>query len=144
MKKIIRTLTIAVIAMVAVFACTFALACNGGDNKSDYNFTIVYEDGTAVNGQKDGINGGKVATQICLPDVDNVKGACVPLSTGPSIFPDKNGKLSLSQEKVNELFQSTTDVTVFIFHVMAVPGHKADCEVSVNGKGDYKVTVTKN
>ncbi|MDE5765775.1 MAG: hypothetical protein K2I17_01245 [Clostridia bacterium] len=143
MKKIIRTLTIAVIAMVAVFACTFALACNGGDNKSDYNFTIVYEDGTAVNGQKDGIDGGLVATQICLPGKD---GMCVPLSGGQiNICPtDKNGKLSLSQEKVNELFQSTTDVTVFIFHVMAVPGHKADCEVEVNGKGDYKVTVTKN
>lgn len=143
MKKIIRTLTIAVIALVAVFACTFALACNGdGDNKSDYNFTIVYEDGTAVNGQTDGVNGGKVATQICLPESEG--GMCVPLSVGPNIFPDKNGKLSLSQAKVNELFNSTTDVTVFIFHVMAVPGHKADCEVSVNGKGDYKVTVTNN
>ncbi len=148
MKKIIRTLTIAVLALVAVFACTFALACNGGDDnkgstKSDYNFTIVYEDGTAVNGQTDGINGGKVATQICLPE--SAGGMCVSLNIPKiSIYPDAKGKLSLSQAKVNELFGSTTDVTVFAFHVMAVPGHKADCEVAVNGKGDYKVTVTKN
>lgn len=143
MKKIIRTLTIAVIAMVAVFACTFALACNGGSTaSSDYNFTIVYEDGTAVNGQTDGVNGGKVATQICLPE--SAGGMCVSLNIEKiSIFADKNGKLSLSQAKVNELFGSTTDVTVFSFHVMAVPGHKSDCEVAVNGKGDYKVTVTK-
>lgn len=143
MKKIIRTLTIAVIALVSVFACAFAAACGDGkEGNSDYNFTIVYEDGTAVNGQTGGANGGKVATQICLPESEG--GKCVPLSLPTiNIFPDENGKLSLSQAKVNELFGSTTDVTVFLFHVMAVPGYKADCEISVNGKNDYKITLSK-
>ena len=140
MKKIIRTLTIAVIALVAVFACTFALACNGGNDdggkKSDYNFTIVYEDGTAVNGQTDGVNGGKVGTQVCTK-------VCISLDL-KGIYPDKNGKLGLSQSDINKWFDSTTDVTEFAFHVLNVKDCKDDVEISVNGKGDYKVTVTKN
>lgn len=152
MKKIIRTLTIAVIALVSVFACAFAAACGGNDDNaiSDYNFTIVYEDGTAVNGQTGGANGGKVATQICLPN-----GGCVSLDLPIiSIFPDENGKLGLSQTKINELFAEINgvnsykdeagNVTKFAFHVMKVPGYKDDCGVAVNGKGDYKVTLTKN
>ncbi len=139
MKKIIRTLTIAVIALVAVFACTFALACNGGggDDKSDYNFTIVYEDGTAVNGQTDSTADGKVWLQVCTD-------RCVDLNV-PTInrYADKNGKISLSQQDLNTWFGSDTDVTEFKFHVHNVKGCKDDVEISVNGKGDYKVTVTK-
>lgn len=146
MKKIIRTLTIAVIALVATLTCAFAVACNSGkdsDTSSDYNFTIVYEDGTAVNGQKDGLaaTGGKVTTQICI-DTN-----CLPLSL-QNIYPDENGKLSLSQKQVNDIFglaiTVNEDITKFVFHVVNVPGHKDDCEVTVNGKGDYKVTVTNN
>ncbi|MDE7162869.1 MAG: hypothetical protein K2O44_02170 [Clostridia bacterium] len=142
MKKLFKLLTVAILAVAATVACVFVAGCNGGeDGASDYNFTIVYEDGTAVNGQTGGKDGGKVATQICLPGED---GECVRLSgLNINIFPDANGKLSLTQAKVNELFGSSTDVTVFSFHVMSVPGYKADCEVSVNGKGDYKVTLSK-
>lgn len=140
MKKIIRTLTIAVIALVSVFACAFAAACGSNDDNptSDYNFTIVYEDGTAVNGQTASKTGGKVWLQICTNQ-------CVDLNT-PAInrFADENGKISLSQKDINTWFNSTTDVTEFKFHVHDVKDHKDDCEVSVSGKGDYKVTVTKN
>ncbi len=142
MKKIFKTLTIAILAVSAAIACAFAAGCTNksGDAKSDYNFTIVYEDGKAVNGLKDGSLDGVVMTQICLPG-----GSCIPLY--PDFKADENGKLSISQAKINEFLQELTgtdkDVTKFVFHVMNVPNHKADCEVEVDGKGDYKVIVTK-
>lgn len=140
MKKIIKILTIAVIALVAVFACTFALACNTNDDEntqSDYNFTIVYEDGTAVNGQTDSTTGGKVWLQICTDQ-------CVDLNV-PAInrYADENGKIGISQKDLNTWFSSSTDVTEFKFHVHNVKGCKDDVEISVSGKGNYKVTVTK-
>lgn len=145
MKKFFKIFAIAAIAVAAAIACAFA-GCkkdDGDDNSADYNFTIVYEDNTAVNGQTGGAGGGKVATQICLPD-----GSCVPLVDPIGIYPDANGKLSLSQAQVNEFFSQYvtdgSDVTVFVFHVIGVPGHKNDCEVAVNGKGNYTVTVTAN
>ncbi len=142
MKKIFKTLTIAILAVSAAIACAFAAGCTdkSGDAKSDYNFTIVYEDGKAVNGLKDGSLDGVVMTQICLPG-----GSCIPLY--PDFKADENGKLSLSQAKINEFLQELTgtdkDVTKFVFHVMNIPNHKQDCEVEVDGKGDYKVIVTK-
>lgn len=143
MKKLFKFLTAVILAVAATVACVFVAGCSNGEKggTSDYNFTIVYEDGKAVNGQTGGKDGGKVATQICLPGED---GMCVRLSgLNINIFPDKDGKLSLSQAKVNELFGSSTDVTVFSFHVMSVPEYKADCEIEVNGKGNYKITLSK-
>ncbi|MDE7084291.1 MAG: hypothetical protein K2O81_03515 [Clostridia bacterium] len=139
MKKLFKIFAIAAIAVAAAVACVFA-GCNknSGESKSDYNFTIVYEggakDGQAVNGQTDGNINGKVATQICTDQ-------CIGLPLA-NIFPDENGKLSLSQARVNELFGSDTDVTEFVFHALNVTGYKTDCEVAVNGKGDYTLKVT--
>ena len=141
MKKIFKTLTIAILAVSAAIACAFAAGCGdkSGETKSDYNFTIVYEDGKAVNGLKDGADGGVVMTQICLPG-----GSCIPLL--PDFNPDANGKLSISQAKINEFLKDLAgtdgDVTKFVFHVIGIPNHKEDCEVEVDGKGDYKVIVT--
>lgn len=137
MKKIVRALTIMIVAVTAVFACAFAAAaCSGdGDASSDYNFTIVYEDGTAVNGQTASATGGKVTLQICTD-------RCVDLSL-QNKYADEKGKISLSQTDVNTWFDSATDVTEFSFHVLNVKDCTADVEISVNGKGDYKVTVTK-
>lgn len=139
MKKIIRTLTIAILAVVAIVSCVLAAGCGGDKDdatKSDYNFSIVYEDGTAVDGKAQ-----TVYTQLCI-DTN-----CVPLSL-QSIYPDENGKLGLTQAKINELLgefvSGNGDVTQFVFHVVNLPGYKADCEVTVNGKGNYTVTVTKN
>lgn len=145
MKKFLKLLALAAIAVAAALACVFA-GCNkdsgesGGDGKGDYNFTIVYKggdkDGQPVNGQTDGsAAGGKVELQICLPDQ-----ACFPLD----VYPDANGKISLSQSEVNTILFEDNDVTVFIFHVMGVSGHKSDCEVTTEGKGDYTVEVTPN
>ncbi len=143
MKKFLKIFAIAAIAVAAAIACVFAGCGGGGDDgdsgSADYNFTLVYENGQPVNGQTDGGINGKVATQICLPATEG--GMCIILPNA-DIFPDANGKLSLSQAKVNELFGSDTDVTVFIFHAIGVTGHKNDCEVAVNGKGDYSLTIT--
>lgn len=147
MKKLLKIFAIAIIAVAAAIACVF-VGCKdkGGETKSDYNFTIVYEggdkDGKAVNGQTDGnLTGGKLWTQVCLPGQGAV---CVPLQ-GFDIYPGANGKLSLSQAQVNQVLSAVNpsgeDVTHFIFHVMKVTGYKEDCEVEVNGKGDYTVTV---
>lgn len=134
MKKIFKALTIAVIALTAVFACVFVAGCTDkSEPKSDYNFTIVYEDGTAVNGQKDSVNGGKVYIQICAH-------VCIDLNMpNINIYASESGKLSLSQDKINELFGQ--EVTEFTFHVRNVKGCKSDCEIPVNGKGDYKITL---
>ena len=148
MKKFLKFFAIAAIAVAAAVACVFA-GCNkdSGENKADYNFTIVYEggdkNGQAVNGQADGsfdydesTNKGKVATQLCIGE------NCRPLTVPHNIFPDANGKLYLTQAQVNTIFESETDVTEFVFHVIGVDGYKHDCEVAVNGKGDYTVKVT--
>ncbi len=153
MKRFLKILAVAVIAVAAAIACIL-VGCGGndsGDTSSDYNFTIVYEGGDkagqALNGQTDGnLEGGKVATQICLPD-----GACSPLVLA-SIYPDANGKLSLSQARVNELFAALPtvsnykdeagNVTQFVFHAIGVKGYKNDCEITVNGKGNYELKIT--
>ncbi|MDE7380284.1 MAG: hypothetical protein K2N14_04445 [Clostridia bacterium] len=141
MKKIFKTLTIAIIAITAIFACAFGAGCNT-DNykepaKSDYNFTIVYADGKPVNGDTDGAN-GKVVTQICSGK------NCLPLDL-QNIYPDSHGKLNLSQEQVNEIFSAAItvngDITEFVFHVIGVKGCKNDCEIEVNGKNDYTITL---
>ena len=137
MKRFLKIFAVATIAVAAMIACIFA-GCNkgGGETKSDYNFTVVYEDGSPVNGQTDGsYNGTKVFMQICLPGQN-----CYPLT---DVELGANGKINLSQEQVNEILHSSTDVTVFEFHVIEVTGHNENCSVlTENGKGDYTLTVT--
>ena len=142
MKKIIKTLTIVVIALTAAIACIFVAGCDKKGGNGDYNFTVTYEDGTAVNGKTASTTGGAVSLQICLPG-----GTCVPLNPAmgdPSL--NEKGEVSLSQEFVNEVLKSFTnsdeDVTVFEFHVLNVKNCKSDCKIAVNGKNDYKLTLT--
>lgn len=129
MKKFFKCLTIMLVAVCAAAACAVALtAC-----KSDtYTFLIQYEDGSAVNGLTGG-EGGKVSTQIC--EVGE-SGQCVLLLTFHNIYPDENGKLTLTQSKINELFGKDYDVTTFAFHVLNVPDYY-DCEYEVDGAKEY-------
>lgn len=150
MKRLLKILAVAAIAVAAAIACVL-VGCNngGGESSADYTFTIVYKggdkDGKAVNGQTDGNyatdeeyaagkEGTKVPTQLCIGT------NCKPL-TDQGIFFGADGKLTLSQTQVNQIFKSDTDVTQFDFHVTNVKGYKNDCSVSVNGKGAYKVEV---
>ena len=146
MKKFLKIFAVAAIAVAAAIACVFA-GCNNKDNgnnggeptTADYTFTLVYEggakDGQAVNGQTDGNIEGKVMTQIC------VGSSCRPL-TAHNLFPDANGKLSLTQAQVNTIMGSETDVTEFVFHAVYVTDYKDDCEINVNGKGNYTLKIT--
>jgi len=120
MKKFFKSFAIMLIAVCAVIGCAFAVtACN---TNSDYVFIIQDENGNAINGEN-------VATQICTDQ-------CVMLDA-KQIYPDKNGKLTLSQAKVNELFDSDEDVTEFAFHVLYVEGYNEDCSFEVNGAKEY-------
>lgn len=152
MKKFLKILAVAAIAVAAAIACVFAGCNNGGDSSSDYNFTIVYKggdkDGKPVNGQTDGnyttdeefdagITGTKVAMQLCVGD------NCLAL-TDHNLFFGANGKFSISQAKVNNIFGSDTDVTEFEFHVIGVKDYNNNCSVNVTGKGNYTLEVTLN
>ncbi len=142
MKKLFKTLLIAVLAVAAVLACAFAAGCKKDDETPDvaaaYTFIIKKSDGTALNGQTGGVNGGKVVVGICMLGDG---GMCVDLPL-LNIYPDESGKVTLTQAKVNEAFQSSSDVTQFTFHVKNVPGHKADCEINVDGAKEYTITLT--
>lgn len=129
MKKFFKSFAIMLIAVCAAIGCAFAVtACNGGDAEPSYTFIIQDDKGNAINGEN-------LATQICTDQ-------CVMLDA-KQIFPDKNGKLTLTQKKVNELFGSETDVTEFAFHVLYVEGYKDDCEFEVKGVGEYKCKLYK-
>lgn len=133
MKKLFKTLLIAILAVCSLCACAFAVtACKKDDGETtsaSYVFVIQNSDGTAVNGQTGGAEGTKVKTQICTS-------MCVTLFT-QNIYPDAEGKLTLTQSQVNAFFGSSTDVTEFSFHVLGVPGYNSDCEFEVNGAGTY-------
>lgn len=151
MKKFFKIFVTALVT--AALACTvglFAACGNGGDggdntppatdNSPKYNITVVGSDDQPIDGTTDGANGGEVGIQICLPASN-----CIPLNgKGYSIGTD--GKITFTQTQINDLLGklagTTEDVTAFDFHVIGVPGYERDCFVSVNGTGDYTLTLT--
>ncbi len=122
MKKLFKRITLVLLTVCAVFACAFAVsAC--GNKESGYTFVIQYEDGTALNAEN-------VETQICDDS------GCKPLFL-KGIYPDANGKITLTQAQVNEICGSDTDVTKFAFHVINVDGYNPDCSFEVDGAKEY-------
>lgn len=108
------------LTVCAVFACAFALsAC---DNSPKYVFYIQNEDGTAYTQE--------VSLQICT-DV-----SCYQIS---DVKPDGNGKVTLSQSKVNQICAPEVDITKFSFHVF--DGDLNDFSVEVDGAKEYTITV---
>lgn len=131
MKKIFKRLSIVLLTVCAIFACAFAVsACS----KNTYTFVIQYEDGSAM-------TAANTMTQICVGDPDN-GGSCKPLFA-KEIYPDANGKLTLTQKQVNEICESETDVTVFTFHVLNVAGYDDDCVFEINGAMEYTCKLYK-
>lgn len=140
MKKIFKIFATAVATLTAIFAISLFAACgNGGDDTTDpattYYFTVVGSDDKPINGQTGGRDGGKVAIQICTE-------MCIDLNPlGVTLGED--GKVAITQKQVNEFFGSTTaDVTEFAFHALHVPGYEDDCEIEVNGPGEYTLKLT--
>ncbi|MGN1060286.1 MAG: hypothetical protein ACI4QN_00990 [Candidatus Coproplasma sp.] len=128
MKKLCKRISVVLLVACAVFACAFAVsACS----KNTYTFVIQYEDGSALNLEN-------VSTQICQG------GKCIDFSL-PSIqiYPDSNGKISITQTQVNDWFGSETDVTEFVFHVLNVEGYKDDCEFQISGAKEYTCKLYK-
>lgn len=89
MQKTFKRLAVILLAIVATVCVAFSLtAC--GETVTDYVVTVVYPDGTAVNGTTDGVNPldpsvKAVTVQICLVD-----GGCYDTQTL-----DANGKATL-------------------------------------------------
>ncbi|MGN0806675.1 MAG: hypothetical protein ACI4MC_06505 [Candidatus Coproplasma sp.] len=126
MKKLMKRISIVLLTVCAVFACAFALsACS-----KSYTFVIQYEDGTPFNDTT-------ASTQICVNE------ACYPLMER-NIYPDANGKITLTQKQVNEICGSDTDVTEFVFHVVYVEGYADDCEFEINGAKEYTCKLYKD
>ncbi len=139
MTKFFKILTTTIAALAAVLALALFAACgNGESEKSDpattYYFMVVGSDDKPINGQTGGRDGGKVAIQICTEMCVDLNPLGVTLGT--------DGKVSLTQKQVNTFFASETDVTEFAFHALHVPGYVDDCEVDVNGPGEYTLKLS--
>ncbi|MGN0807795.1 MAG: hypothetical protein ACI4MN_05050 [Candidatus Coproplasma sp.] len=120
MKKLFKRASLILLTVCAVFACAFALsACNN----MNYTFVIQNEDGSAFTTPN-------TMTQIC------VDGDCIMLDL-KGYYPDEEGKLVLTQEQINEICNSETDVTKFSFHVTNVEGYALDCEFEIDGAKEY-------
>ena len=141
MKKIFKIFAAAVATITAVFAVSLFAACGNGegdggktDPSTTYYFTVVGSDDQPINGQTGSKDGGKVAIQICTNTCINLNPLGISLGT--------DGKVSLTQEQVNDFFASSTDVTEFVFHALHASGYVDDCEIEVNGPGEYTLKLT--
>lgn len=122
MKKLFKRVSLILLTVCTVFACAFALsAC---DNSPKYVFYIQNEDGTAYTQE--------VSLQICTDS------SCYGIS---DVKPDGNGKVTLSQNKVNQICASEVNVTKFAFHVYV--GDLNDFSVEVDGAKEYTITIGK-
>lgn len=119
MKKLFKKISIVLLTVCAVFACAFAVSACA---KNDYVFVVQHEDGSAFT--------ESAHMQICIND------SCFFLSNDDYKL-DANGKLTLTQAQINEICNSKTDVTVFVFHVTYVEGYNSDCAYEVDGANTY-------
>lgn len=96
MQKNLKRFALLLVVMVALF--TVCLGClTACDNTSGYSITVVYPDGKAVDGTKDGLNDldendKTVSVQICITDAS---GQTVNCFDGKKL--DANGKATLSE-----------------------------------------------
>jgi hypothetical protein len=80
MRKILKRVAIALSLVISVVCLCLAIPACGSENKSTYTISVVYSDGSAVNGHKDGNayymndpdNETYVKVQICIvkPGID--------------------------------------------------------------------------
>lgn len=130
MKKLLKKISLILLTVCAVFGCAFAVTACAGGNANEYVFIIKNTDGTAYNNTS-------ANTQICT---EGESSGCY-LLTLHNIYPDANGKITLSQEKINEICRSETNVTNFAFHVLGADGYNEDCSFEINGVGEYTCTL---
>ena len=128
MKKLLKRASLILLTVCTVFACAFALSACGGSK--DYTFVIQNSDGTACS--------EVYGLQICVDET----GACYPLPA--EIVPDSNGKVTISQSKINEIcYSEGMDVTAFAFHVfIETENDILDYEFKVDGAKEYTCKLT--
>ncbi|MGN0812536.1 MAG: hypothetical protein ACI4MQ_03395 [Candidatus Coproplasma sp.] len=126
MKKLFKRASLILLTVCTVFACAFALSACG----KSYTFYIQNADGTACS--------EVYGLQFC----SNETGACYPIPE--EIAPDANGKITLSQSKINEICHSDgMDVTAFAFHVfIETENDILDYEFAVDGAKEYTCKLT--
>ena len=150
MKKTIITIVAILTVMVATLCMSLTMtAC---DKKADsYNISVVYADGTAVNGHTDGIGidndvDGETAIhiQICAvkPVNDDGLGHC----TSPILL-GTDGKVSIkSGTGIGQLDESQLK-DGYKWHVQIMDGDIPTGwtynDVYLDGYGNYTITITK-
>ncbi|MDE5722466.1 MAG: hypothetical protein K2I30_07015 [Clostridia bacterium] len=141
MIKTLRKITLgAVIALAVVCMGIFAAACDKNDDGGEaYVITVLYPNGSAVDGQTegtggvigDGEQGTFVMVQLC--DADNEEHCYTQLRLGA------DGKLSIP---ASELEEALSGVNNFAVHLNGLPeGYGYDDNYKVS-KTNKEVTIT--
>jgi hypothetical protein len=87
MQKVLKRIVLALTLCLAVIcASAFTVGCGGGEDASGYTVTVLYPNGNAVDGTKDGTAGTtdtQVQVQLCFVDTAGVTGTCyTPVGLG--------------------------------------------------------------
>jgi hypothetical protein len=136
MQKVFKRILFALTLVLAIACvCSFAPAC-GGDNSQDttsYSVTLLYPNGDAVDGTKDGTKGPddkQVYAQWCVIKADGTTGQC----SNPTYL-DANGTATISnlpELKTGEKFH---------LQIEGIPtGYTCD-DTYVTEPGNVKITL---
>ena len=121
MKKILTSLAIVLAVALTLCVGVFASACNNSSTATELTVTVVYPDGKAVDGTKDG-NGIKV--QFC--DADNGENCYQLLNLGA------DGKITQS---ISQLQEALEGVENFSLHILGLPdGYSYDENIVLSAK----------
>lgn len=114
MQKILKRITLALtIALAIICLCSLFAACGDEEDTSVYKVTVLYTDGSIVNGQTDGTagtDGKKVIVQIC--DATNLERCYKPVQLGT------DGTVSIDATALEE---ALTGASTFAVHLNGVP-----------------------
>ena len=100
MKKILTSLAIVLAVAITLCVGVFASACNNSSTATELTVTVVYPDGKAVDGTKDGngdYNGNAIKVQFC--DADNGENCYQLLNLGA------DGKITQSISQLQEALE---------------------------------------
>lgn len=143
MKKTLKLISVAVLALLSVLAMFAFAACNNGDDpddgKADAGYFVIYAeyDGKKVNS----IDGQTLTAQWCV-HTDDGTGACSRPSDGKF---DENGKARISIAALKNATKGDT----FDSHILGLPAgytyeeNAAKYVVSESGTTVVTITITK-
>lgn len=127
MKKILTSLAIVLAVAITLCVGVFASACNNSSTANELTVTVVYPDGKAVDGTKDGngdYNGNAIKVQFC--DADNGENCYQLLNLGA------DGKITQS---ISQLQEALEGVENFSLHILGLPdGYSYDENIVLSAK----------